>query len=204
MDLETRIEQFEHMCREDADNDMAWFSLANAYNQAGRFKEAGEAYLRCIDLNAAMSKAYQMAGAALMASGDTDRAAEVLTKGYSEAASRGDLMPKEAMKDLLVQLGQPIPAVAEQAGTSGGSFVCQRTGRAGTQMERAPFKGPVGAWIRENISAETWRDWIGQGTKVINELRLDLSRDEDGETYDRYMREYLGIDEELYARLMGG
>lgn len=202
MDLETRISQFEHMTREDPDNDMAWFSLASAYNQAARFREAADAYLRCIDLNKDMSKAYQMAGAALMAAGDTDKAAAVLTEGYRQAASRGDLMPRNAIQDLLVQLGQPIPQVEEAAGpTDQGSFICQRTGRPGHKLERPPFKGPVGAWIADNISAETWRDWIGQGTKVINELRLDLSRDEDAETYDRYMREYLGIDDDLHAQL---
>jgi Fe-S cluster biosynthesis and repair protein YggX len=59
----------------------------------------------------------------------------------------------------------------------------------------------VGQWIFDTISAETWRDWIGQGTKVINELRLDFSRDSDQEIYDRHMREYLGIDDELLAQL---
>ena len=70
-------------------------------------------------------------------------------------------------------------------------------------MAAPPFRGPVGQWIFEHISAETFREWIGQGTKVINELRLDLSRDQDAETYDRYMREYLGIDDELLAQLRG-
>ena len=40
-----------------------------------------------------------------------------------------------------------------------------------------------------------------QGTKVINEMRLDLSRDEDSETYDRQMREYLGIDDALLEQI---
>lgn len=64
-----------------------------------------------------------------------------------------------------------------------------------------PFKGAIGAWIQENISNETWNDWIGQGTKVINELRLDFSRDEDQETYERQMYEFLGIDDDLLASL---
>ncbi len=117
--------------------------------------------------------------------------------------ARGDLMPKDAMKDLLVQLGQPIPEVEVTDAPSEGTFMCQRTGRAGTQLPGAPFKGPVGQWIHENISAETWRDWIGQGTKVINELKLDLSRDEDSDMYDKYMHEYLGIDDEVMAKLSG-
>ena len=51
-------------------------------------------------------------------------------------------------------------------------------------------------WIRDNISAETWHEWIGQGTKVINELRLDFSREEDQAVYDQHMYEFLGIDDE--------
>ena len=59
----------------------------------------------------------------------------------------------------------------------------------------------IGQWIFENISAETWKQWIGQGTKVINELRLDFSRDKDQETYDQHMREFLGIDAEVLERI---
>jgi len=39
---------------------------------------------------------------------------------------------------------------------------------------------------------------------VINELRLDLSKDDDEAVYDQHMREFLGIDEELYGKLMKG
>jgi Fe-S cluster biosynthesis and repair protein YggX len=98
-----------------------------------------------------------------------------------------------------------IPEV-EGAGTTmeeleaSGAFICQKTGRPGKQLDAPPFKGPEGEWIHENISEETWNDWIGQGTKVINELRLDLSKDEDSETYDRYMREFLGITDDVLAQ----
>jgi Fe-S cluster biosynthesis and repair protein YggX len=150
-----------------------------------------------------MSKAYQLGGEALIAMGDKEHAAEVLTNGYVCAAERGDLLPKNAMGELLETLGAPIPEVKEKAPeeASAGSFVCARTGKAGTQLATPPFKGPIGAWIQANISAQTWRDWIGQGTKVINELRLDLSREADQETYDRNMHEYLGIDDQLIEEL---
>ena len=65
------------------------------------------------------------------------------------------------------------------------------------------MRGPIGKWIYENIAAETWQAWIGQGTKVINELRLDFSRQEDQDAYEREMCEYLGIDEGLYGELVG-
>jgi Fe-S cluster biosynthesis and repair protein YggX len=202
MDLATRIAQFEKMAADDPGNDMAHFSLGGAYQQAGRFAEAAACYLRCVELNPTMSKAYQLAGAALIATDQTDDAGRVLLRGYVAAGQRGDMMPQRAMGDMLDQLGLDKPAVERAAPTpTDGTFVCRRTGKPGSRLARPPFKGPVGAWIAANISRETFDDWIRQGTKVINELRLDLSRDKDSDTYDAHMREFLGIDEELYERL---
>jgi Fe-S cluster biosynthesis and repair protein YggX len=210
MDIAQRIAQFENMVRDDADpnNDMAWFSLGGAYAQAGRHADAAGAYVRCTKINPGMSKAWQLAGSEYIAAGDMSAAERVLIEGYKSAAARGDRMPQKAMGELLQRLGQPVPEVAG-AGKAGaveipGGFVCARTGRPGTKMIRPPFKGPIGQWIASNIAQETFNDWIAQGTKVINELRLDLSRDEDEAVYDQHMREYLGIDEELYEKLTQG
>ncbi|MFG0327863.1 MAG: Fe(2+)-trafficking protein [Phycisphaerales bacterium JB037] len=205
MNIEDRIAQFEKMAREDAENDMAHFSLGNAYNQAGRYEEAAESFKRCVELNPAMSKAYQLAGAAYMAAMKTDEAGEILTRGYVAAAERGDLMPRDAIAELLGKLDLPVPEVkAKKVGPApDGSFICKRTGRPGTEMKRPPFRGPVGEWIRANIAKETFDDWIAQGTKVINELRLDLSREQDEVVYDAHMREYLGLDDATYEQLTG-
>ena len=203
MDTDQRIAQFENMVQADPTNDMAYFSLGGAYNQASRFEDAADAFLKCAQINKDMSKAYQLAGAAFMACARVDDAALILTEGYTIAAERGDLMPKNAIAELLVKLGKPVPETETKAAVvvPEGTFVCKCTGQAGTEMTRPPFRGPVGDWIAQNISKETFDTWIGQGTKVINELRLDLSREEDAEMYDRHMREYLGIDETLYAEL---
>jgi Fe-S cluster biosynthesis and repair protein YggX len=211
MDTDQRIAQFENMVRDGADpnNDMAWFMLARAYADAGRHADAANAYLRCVRLNPAMSKAWQLAGQALLDAGDPEAAARTLTEGYEAAASRGDRMPQKAMGEMLKKLGHPVPEVAGSAGRASptadeGTFTCARTGRPGTKMARPPFRGPVGEWIAANISKETFDSWIAQGTKVINELRLDLSREEDEAVYDQHMREFLGIDEELYQKLTRG
>lgn len=204
MDITQRIAQFENMVQADPSNDMAHFSLGGAYAQAGRHLDAAESYVRCFRINADMSKAYQLAGKAFIDAGKKPEAIAVLTEGYAVAAKRGDFMPRKAMGDLLTSLGEALPQVEgakAEAAPITGTFVDRRTGRPGTQMERPPFRGPVGEWIRENISSESFKEWILQGTKVINELRLDLSRDDHAETYDQHMREYLGIDEELLAKL---
>ncbi len=204
--LDERIARFETMVRPEADpnNDMAWFSLGTAYAESGRHQDAAHAYNRCIALNEGMSKAYQLAGKAYMDAGELSKASDVLRRGYTVASRRGDLMPQKAMADLLKKMGEEPPVIEAKADQlPEGTFICRRSGRPGHQLPKPPFKGAVGQWIFENISKETFDAWIGQGTKVINELRLDLSREQDGETYDRHMREYLGIDDDLYRRLTG-
>lgn len=209
MDIQQRIAQFENMAQADPSNEMAHFSLGRAYGEAGRWRDAAAAFLRCTEVMPDMSKAFQMAGEAFVKAGLVDDAALTLTKGYEVASLKGDLMPKRAMAELLKSIGKPVPEVdgaaeIEAARALSGAFVCAKSGRPGTKLAKPPFRGVVGAWIYENISSETWNAWIGQGTKVINELRLDLSRDQDAETYDRHMREYLGIDDALLARLRAG
>ncbi|MGI9015201.1 MAG: Fe(2+)-trafficking protein [Phycisphaerales bacterium] len=203
-ELTQRIARFENMAAADPDNEMAHFSLGSAYQSAARHAEAARAFEQCIKVNPGMSKAYQLAGRAMIDAGWSDKAADVLTRGYTIAAERGDRMPRDAMGAMLEEIGRTPPKVDEtrppaaaNADGKTGSFTCQRTGRPGTQLPDPPMRGPVGKWIYENISAETWREWIGQGTKVINELRLDFSKDEDQATYEQYMFEHLGIDPDI-------
>lgn len=199
MDINERIAQFRNMAQADPTNEMAHFSLGNALLQAGEDASAAESFKRCIELRPDMSKAYQLAGQALVNVGQSDEAIKVLTEGYTVAAERGDRMPRDAMGELLKQLDAPVPDVAvkekKPITASDGSFVCQRTGRPGTQLEKPPFRGPLGQKIYETISAETWQEWIGQGTKVINEFRLDLSREDHSRIYDQHMLEFLGLEE---------
>ncbi|MDZ4753415.1 MAG: Fe(2+)-trafficking protein [Phycisphaerae bacterium] len=205
--LTARIAQFEKMASADPDNDMAHFSLGNAYLQAGRAGEASLAMERCVALNPDMSKAFQLGGKAMIDAGWTDKAVQFLEKGYTVAAAKGDRMPQTAMAELLRSVGREPPQLSKEVDQAAerlrasGTFVCRRTGKPGTKLEKPPFRGPVGAWIAANISAETWNDWIGQGTKVINEMRLDFSRERDQDVYDAQMREFLGIDAEVMSEI---
>ncbi|MHC4217038.1 MAG: Fe(2+)-trafficking protein [Planctomycetota bacterium] len=205
--LDERIAQFQKMAVEDPDNDMAHFSLGNAYLQAGRFDDAALSLERAIAINTDLSKAYQLAGQALLATGNQDKAVTMLETGYEIAARKGELMPRDAIAGLLAGIGREPPKLSSETAAQveqlqqSGAFVCRATGRPGTQLPEPPMRGAMGAWIHEHICAETWQEWIGQGTKVINELRLDFSREEDQRVYDGYMCEFLGIDEKLYAEL---
>ena len=126
-----RIAQFEKMAREDATNDMAHFSLGNAYLQSGRAAEAAQAFENCVAINPVMSKAYQLGGQAMIDAGWADKAAIFLSKGYEVAMGRGDRMPQEAMAELLRKIGREPPAPKSNANPvsepSGGGFVCRRS-----------------------------------------------------------------------------
>jgi Fe-S cluster biosynthesis and repair protein YggX len=61
------------------------------------------------------------------------------------------------------------------------------------------MRGPLGKFIYDHYSMETWREWIKMGTKVINELRLDFSNDAHGKMYEQHMMEWLGITPEDVA-----
>ena len=139
-----RITQFEKMAREDPTNDMAHFSLGNAYLQAGRAAEAAKAFENAVAVNPGMSKAYQLGGEAMIKAGWADKAEAILKKGYEVAATRGDRMPQQAIVELLTSIGrEPPQVVAAPSGAdhlkTSGAFVCRRTGRPGIKLPRAPI-----------------------------------------------------------------
>ncbi len=198
MDLDERIAQFRTMAEADPNNEMAHFSLGNALLQAGKAAEAGPCFERAFNANPDMSKALQMAGQAYLAAGQNEQTIEVLTKGYEVAARRGDLLIKKEIAGQLKMLDAPIPAlegiIESETDFPVGTFICSVTCRPGNQLTKPPFRGKLGEKIHESIAQETWQMWIEQGTKVINELRLDLSRLEHQELYDQHMIEFLGLD----------
>ncbi len=195
MEVTERITQFEALVAEDASNDMAHFSLGNAYAEAERHREAATSFERCIAINMNLSRAYQLAAEQYLAMEDIANALPLMRDGFDIAQRNGDLKVKDTIESMFEKIGEAPPAapVADDADVPAGTFVCSRTRRAGAQLEKLPFKGAMGQWIFDHIAKETWDAWIAQGTKVINELRLDLSRDEDSQTYDQHMEDYLGI-----------
>ncbi len=201
----SRVDQFRRLIDQDPKNDMAYFSLGGALRDAGQIKDAADAYLKCVELNPGMSKAYQLAGECLLEAGERERAAETLKLGYTTASERGDTMPKQAIEVLLQTMNEPLPQTGAAAAPAAptGDFTDAKTGKPGTRLPRPPFRGPVGEWIAERISQESWNEWIGLGTKVINELRLDLSKDEDSAVYDYGMRRFVGLNDETHREITG-
>ncbi|WP_432798897.1 Fe(2+)-trafficking protein [Poriferisphaera sp. WC338] len=200
--IEERIAQWEQMAA-SAPDDMAFFSLGNAYKDAERHEDAEAAYEKAIGLNPGMSRAYQFRGQCLIKLGRNDDAAAVLETGYKTAAERGDVMPQKAIGSLLTEkLGKTLPDVSEaeakraEVEASGDMILDRRTGQPQPKLPDPPMRGPVGAFIYANFGQDTWREWIGQGTKVINELRLDFSDPNSQDIYEQYMLEWLGVSKD--------
>jgi Fe-S cluster biosynthesis and repair protein YggX len=201
VNVQQRISQWEQMARE-APDDMAFFSLGSAYKDAERLEEAAEAFSKALELNPKMSRAYQLYGQVLIQLGRQEQAAEVLTSGYTVAAERGDVMPQKAMGSLLEKLGLPVPTVAGAGAAAapleaGADTVMDRhSGTLQQRLDGPPMRGPMGRFIYDHFGQETWRQWIGMGTKVINELRLDFSNEQHQATYEQHMLEWLGVTAE--------
>ncbi len=197
---EDRIEKLRRMAEADPSDEMAHFSLGGALLEAGRAQEAGPYLQRVIALNSQSSKAYELLGKAQIATGHRDLAVRTLTDGYRVAHRKGDMMPMQAMEQLLKELGAQPPSVAEKketptgAAAGGGGFTCRRCGGGGPKLKERPFKGELGEKILATVCESCWKEWVGMGTKVINELRLPMFDPQAQEMYDKHMKEFLLIE----------
>jgi len=196
-DQNARIEQFRKMAEADPKNELGHFSLGKAYLDAGMNAPAIESFQRALELNPDIAKVYQLLATALLKENRKPEAVERLTKGVEVAAARGDLMPKNEMIAMLKEHGAPIPesavVAAPQQAVGEGEVLCNRCGRVKRKIANQPFSNAQGKLIYEKICADCWREWIGMGTKVINELRLPLADPQAQKIFDQHMREFLNL-----------
>ena len=149
-----------------------------------------------ITLNKNLSKVYQLKGASQLKMGDRVAAIDTLTTGAHIATERGDMMPRNEMIKMLTELGVELPelknARAEQpVGTD--EVQCQRCGLVKKKLAEPPYRNEYGKTIQEKICSACWREWIGMGTKVINELRLPLSDPQAQKVFAQHEREFLNL-----------
>lgn len=201
--LAERIAQFRKMANDDPDNELGHFRLGQLLLEDKQLEDAATSFRRTVELSPQFSKAYQLLGSALAQLGRKPEAVETLTAGYKVADERGDNKPREDMERLLKELGAPIPAAAPKTasgpGGAGGGFHCQRPGcTAGGHarpMAKVPVNDDIGRRIFSSICADCWDSWLrGFSVKVINEMRLDLSREDHQRLYDQYMLEFFGFE----------
>ena len=203
MNNETKIQQFKQMSEADPDNELGHFSLGKAYFDSEKFAEAIPSLHRVLELRPSTSKAYQLLGDSLDKTSQRDQAIEILTKGIAIADEQGDQMPLNAMVQLLKDFGAPVPEIkttttsktSSSAGSSADGFQCVRCSKPNGQLPKQPFKGPLGEQVYGHVCDTCWQEWVGMGTKVINELGLVLSSQAGQDAYDQYMVEFLQLDQ---------
>jgi Fe-S cluster biosynthesis and repair protein YggX len=197
MDVNARIEQFAKMAEADPENELGHFSLGKALVEAERYEEAVPSLQRVIELNREFSKAYQVLAFAQMSMGEPSAALVTLRTGIPIADTRGDRIPRDEMAAMMRELGETPPdfaaATAAAEPTGGADLRCSRCGRPSKRMERPPFKGELGQRVQDNVCQTCWREWVSMGTKVINELGLQLANPKSQEAYDEHMIEFLQI-----------
>ena len=197
-DNTARIEQFRKMAEADPENELGHFSLGRAYYDAEMFSEAVGSFEKVVQLNPKLSKVYQLLGTSLLKLNRNEEAIAQLTAGVKMADERGDLMPKNDMIALLKEHGAPLPELKSAAPDrlpTEGEVLCHRCGKIKGKMVHPPFSNAQGKIIQEKICADCWKEWIGMGTKVINELRLPLSDPRAQKEFDRHMYEFLNLKE---------
>lgn len=196
-EVNDRIERFKTMADADPGNELGHFSLGKAYVEAGRHADAVESLKKAVAINPNLSKAYQMIGAAQLKLDQKGEAVATLTAGVKVADARGDMMPRNEMIDMLKSLGAAVPEVKQSAAPAvqagEGEVLCRRCGRVAPRMARQPFRNDFGKLIFDNTCATCWNEAIGMGTKVINELRLDLSDPRAQKAWDQNIREFLNL-----------
>jgi Fe-S cluster biosynthesis and repair protein YggX len=202
--LQDRIAQFRKMANDDPDNELGHYRLGQLLMDDKQFGEAIQSFRRTLELSPQFSKVYQLLAVCLLNNGQRDEAVATLKQGFDVADERGDNMPRDEMARMLVELGEPAPASKRATTSAGGpagvgGFRCKRTmclaGARAIQLPGPPINDEIGQRIYENICAECWTSWLRDySIKVINELRLDLSTERGQEEYDRYMREFFGLE----------
>lgn len=200
--LQDRIAQFRKMANDDPDNELGHYRLGQLLMEAGEPREAIQSFRRTLELSPRFSKVHHLLAQSLLADNRREEAIAALAHGFEVADEQGDNMPRDAMARMLVELGQPQPVskkTSEAAPGGEGGFRCQRpgcfAGGHARQLDKPPMADEMGQRIYASICADCWMDWLrNYSIKVINELRLDLSSERGQEEYDRYMREFFGLE----------
>ena len=57
-------------------------------------------------------------------------------------------------------------------------------------MKRKPFPDEFGERLYQNVSQDAWNLWLKEMTKVINEYKLSMAKEEDKQFLRRFMAYY--------------
>jgi Fe-S cluster biosynthesis and repair protein YggX len=195
---QARIDRFKSITEADPHNELGFLSLGRAYVDGQLYKDAIPVLMRALQLKPDFSQAYVALGEAQRGVGDPEGAVNTLMRGYKVAHDNGDLMPRNQIADMLKELGASIPEVKQVELTpemaSAGNIQCRRCGRIGPKMKERPFSGALGEQIHASVCGPCFQLWIREGTKVINELRLNLTDPAAQDIYDEHMKNFLALN----------
>ena len=200
--LSDRIAQFRKMTTDDPENELGHFRLGQLLMEDNQHAEAVTSFETTLTISPQFSKVYQLLGECFTKLGQSEKAVEVMTRGWTVADQRGDKMPRDAMATMLARLGAPIPNQVAKADADDGpdtGFRCSRPGctegRRALPVGKPPIGGAEGERIAASICGVCWNGWLKDfSIKVVNELRLDLSSESGQAEYDRHMKECFGFE----------
>ncbi len=107
--LGVKITRFRKMAKDDPENELAHYRLGQFLMEDEQYAEAVKSFERALELSPQFSKVYQLLGECLVKLDQKDRAVTVLMKGWSMADQRGDEVARNAMANLLSELGAAVP-----------------------------------------------------------------------------------------------
>jgi predicted Zn-dependent protease len=101
---QSRIDAFTAMLKDQPDNEMIWYGLANEYTKLENWPEAIEALRNVIRIKPDYTSAYQMLGAALVKQGEPEEARRAWMDGIEAANRTGAWKARQHMEGLLAGL----------------------------------------------------------------------------------------------------
>jgi predicted Zn-dependent protease len=106
--MQSRIEVFQEMTRQQPEDAMVWYGLASEFIKLERWQEAADALRRVVNLNPDYTAAFQMLGTALTNLNQTEEARRVWTEGIEAASRTGAWKARQHMEGLLAGSSEDV------------------------------------------------------------------------------------------------
>ncbi|WWO96007.1 MAG: oxidative damage protection protein [Candidatus Dasytiphilus stammeri] len=71
---------------------------------------------------------------------------------------------------------------------------CQYLQKKSERLDYHPYPGPLGNLIYNNFSKEAWFHWLTIQTRIINEKKLNMLKDEDRKFIKEKMMNFFFIE----------
>lgn len=104
VDPKEKIERYKKVIKLDPNDVLGYYTLGEAYLEAGMFREAIDTFLKGIAVEPNHSSSYLGLGMAYQSVFEKEKAKEIFKKGVAVAESRGDVMTQKKMEARLRQL----------------------------------------------------------------------------------------------------